>query len=183
MILPAHFKLLVRDYAKREAARRQIMAAGNQAINLAKRAIFALHRQDQALARQHLAAARQFFVRSEKLFRVWPDLVSEGPYRAALEEYAEANLYFDFLRTGKFSRLEPRCREPEIYLGGLSDATGEISRYALREATAGHDQEVERAVAAVENVIAFLYEMDLAGYLRTKFDQAKKNLRQLEQMR
>jgi hypothetical protein len=41
---------------------------------------------------------------------------------------------------------------------------------------------VAQAVDVVGIIIEFMLDLDLTGYLRTKFDQAKKNLSRLEQM-
>ena len=68
----------------------------------------------------------------------------------------------------------------EIYLGGLSDLTGELQRRQVRLATDGKLEEVRKLKQAIEEIVVQLLEMDLTGYLRTKFDQAKNSLRRAE---
>lgn len=174
---------IAEDYAGREQARRQIINQANTALSTAKRAIFALHREDQSTAEKLLAEVKGILVSCEKSFADWPELQYEGAYLAALEEYAEALLFLGYVRDKAIGEIDERCMRPHTYLAGLSDTTGEIVRFAIRQATAGKYESVEQAVKTVEEVIAYLYELDLTGYLRTKFDQAKKNLRHLEQMR
>ncbi|MBU0646429.1 hypothetical protein KJ611_03065 [Patescibacteria group bacterium] len=177
------YQKIAQDHASREKARRQIINQANNALSTAKRAIFALHRDDRKSAQDLLDEAKKIFVNCEKSFKAWPDLAYEGAYLAALEEYAEALLFFGYVKNGKIAAIDQRCMRAQTYLAGLSDTTGEIVRLAIRQATAGNFQSVEQAVKTVEEVIAYLYELDLTSYLRTKFDQAKKNLRHLEEMR
>ena len=68
------------------------------------------------------------------------------------------------------------------YLGGICDATGELVRRAVNEAAAGNFGEVEKIKGIINDVIAELVQFDLTGYLRTKYDQAKGNLRKIEQI-
>ncbi len=180
---PAVFHMLakrVRDQAK---ARSELTSRASSALSLSKRAIFALHRDDCVQAQQHLKAARELLHACEKLGKSFSALRNEGVFHAALEEYAEALLFDRFITKGSFGPVDAQAMEAGVYLGGLCDATGELVRYAMRQTTKGNHGEVERAFEATEIVINFLLELDLTGYLRTKFDQAKKNLRHLEQMR
>jgi hypothetical protein len=55
-------------------------------------------------------------------------------------------------------------------------------RDAVRRSSSTETEIVTSALAAVEEAVEFLLSLDLTGELRTKFDQAKKNLRSLEQM-
>lgn len=179
----AVYQKIALEYAGWEKARRQNINQANIALSTAKRAIFALHRDDQKSALTLLAEAKKIFIDCEKGFKEFPALAYEGAYLAALEEYAEALLFFGYINNKEIGSIDKRCMRAQTYLAGLTDATGEIVRYAVRQATAGKYQDVEQAAKIVEEVIAYLYELDLTGYLRTKFDQAKKNMRHLEQMR
>ncbi len=179
----ATFAKVKTAFEARGLARRELSGTSTEALNASKRAIFALHREDAAGADARLAEASTALAHCAKLLRGFPDLDGEGVFRAALEEYAEARLFAQYVEKGLLGSLEKRLMAPGVYLAGLSDTTGEIVRYALRRATEGDRRAVEHAFRTVEAVIAFLYELDLTGYLRTKFDQAKKNLRALEQMR
>jgi predicted translin family RNA/ssDNA-binding protein len=158
------------------------MARSGEALSKSKRAIFASHRGDLAGA-EHLLSEVQTQLRSmEKSIRSLPELKHEGSYRAALEEYAEASLFVGFLKTGGIEKLNGCLQTPSVYLAGLADATGEMVRYATRQVTLGNPESVKDVRAVVSMVIEFMLDLDLTGYLRTKFDQAKKNLTRLEEM-
>jgi predicted translin family RNA/ssDNA-binding protein len=179
---PALFSQMSKRYSEREDARRELIRRSNEALSKSKRAIFALHRDDFRSAEKLLTEADALFQKTEARFKKIPDLEHEGSYRAGLEEYAEALLFASYLETGKLGKINDRVMEPSIYLAGLSDTTGEIVRYAMRQATCGNTKAVEESREVVAMVIESLLDMDLTGYLRTKFDQAKKNLRRLEEM-
>lgn len=183
MAFPRAFLAVRKVFEARHKARRALSGHSAEALHLAKRAIFALHRGDKAGAEQLLVQGAARLAQAATLVKSHPDLDGEGSYHAALEETAEARLFLGYVETGKLGSLDRRLMAPDIYLGGLSDATGEIVRLALRQATNGDAKAVERAHRVVEESVAFLYELDLTGNLRTKFDQAKKNLRSLEQLR
>lgn len=179
---PAVFSQIQRQYQAQSQARRLLMGKSQEALSKAKRAIFALHRGDQTEADELLAQAVALLTFVEKLFGRFPRLQDEGTYRAALEEYAEARLFAGFLTHGRIVKLDERASDPSVYLAGLSDTTGEMVRYATRQVTLGNTAAVAQAQEAVGMIIEFMLDLDLTGYLRTKFDQAKKNLSRLEQM-
>lgn len=180
---PRVFTTIKKQYTQRAKARRELIGLSNEALSLSKRATFALHRDDPKAANKLLGEAKTIFKQVEKGFKRFPDLRYEGAYKAALEEYAESLLFQGYLATGKIEPIDERAMHPFTYVGGLSDATGEMVRYAVRQVTNGNTDEVARAQAVTEMVIEFLLNMDLTGPLRQKFDQAKKNLRRLEEMR
>jgi len=176
------FKSVGDDYTRYVRYRREIIRHSNDALGQSKRAIFSLHRNDRKAAETAIKNAVRSFKLCDARFKVMPKLKNEGSYNAAVEEYAEALLFMQFLKTGKFGKLDRRVMGHYTYLAALSDATGEVVRYAMREATAGRYDSVDKAKAVVEEVIEFLLGLDLTGYLRQKFDQSKKNLRSLEQI-
>jgi predicted translin family RNA/ssDNA-binding protein len=179
---PKLFSDLKKRHGAREKERRDLIGRSNEALSRSKRAIFAMHRDDLMGAQELLEDANKRFKTIEAKFKQFPDLQYEGAYRAALEEYAEALLFQSYLEHHKLGKIDARAMEPGIYLAGLSDTTGEIVRYAMRQVTSGNTQAVEDAREVVAMVIEMLLDMDLTGYLRTKFDQAKKNYRRLEEM-
>lgn len=176
------WNILRSGYEEHGRARRAIAGNADQAIRRAKQAIFALHRDDRKEAERLLKETKALLAACDAPMKKFPDLRTEGPYIAALEEYAEAQLFAGYVKNGKLGAIDKRTMEPGVYLAGLCDATGEVVRFAMRQVTAGRHEEALKAFKAVEGVIIYLLDMDLTGYLRTKFDQTKRNLRSLEQM-
>lgn len=182
MKIPSFFLPIKKRYIACEQARRRMFHASNDATAIAKRAIFALHRDDLMAATALLKEARGLLIAAESEVKKHPELRGQGPYRAGLEEYAEALLFENYLAKGDWKNAEALKFDPDIYLGALSDATGELVRYAVRQATIGNIKAVEKARATVEATVGFILELDLTGDLRQKGDQAKRNLRALEEM-
>lgn len=164
------------------AARHELIRLAGDAQGASKRAIFALHRDDVAGADALFAEAGAALAAIQKTCKTTEGLSEEGSYRAALEEYAEAALYRDYVKTGAVSDLSALdvVVDDDAYLGGLSDLTGELQRRQVKAATDGNVEEVKRTCAAIQAIVEALLAMDLGGYLRTKFDQAKNSLRRAE---
>jgi len=162
-------------------ARHDIIKLASDAQGASKRAIFALHRDAAAEADGLLAEAGAALAEIQSRNAKTEGLSEEGSYRAALEEYAEAALYQMFVATGKVGPLAGSVAvDDDAYLGGLSDLTGELQRRQVRFATDGNAEEVALIKSAIEEIVNALLAMDLGGYLRTKFDQAKNSLRRAE---
>ena len=180
MLDKAYFAALKERQASHVAIRRELIARAATAQAEAKRAIFALHRDDLGSADTLLASAAGALADIRAKIAGRPELADEGAYRAALEEYAEAALYRAWMKDGAVGPIPLEGVDHEIYLGGLSDLTGELQRRLVRLATEGKTEEVRRIKDVIEAIVVQLLEMDLTGYLRTKFDQAKNSLRRAE---
>jgi predicted translin family RNA/ssDNA-binding protein len=178
----AYFSAVKNNYLAASQARRRLFHASNDATALAKRAIFAFHREDRVEAGRLLKEADGLLKTAAAEVKKHPELRGQGPYHAALEEYAEALLLENYLSKGDWKNSVALKFDPDIYLGALSDATGELVRYAVRQATKGNVAAVEKARDIIEATVGFLLELDLTGDLRQKGDQAKRNLRSLEDM-
>jgi predicted translin family RNA/ssDNA-binding protein len=71
--------------------------------------------------------------------------------------------------------------EPEEYLLGLCDLTGELVRYAVRKGTAKDKRAVQNARDMVDGINGELLQFDLRnGELRKKYDSVKYNLQKIE---
>jgi predicted translin family RNA/ssDNA-binding protein len=171
---------IAKVYASYAIERRKLFAASDEMLAKSKQAIFALHRDDTSAAKKLLAeveAAEKTFV---TIFKEHPDLADEGPHRACLEEYAEAKLFLAFVEGKAVGAIDEIELDADTVLGGLSDCVGEMARKAVQWATQHKDKKVIEALEAAREIVAELLGMNLTGYLRTKFDQAKQSLRRIE---
>ena len=160
--------------------RREIIKYSGDALSASKRAIFALHRGDAAQADALLAEADALFAQARERIAVNPSLDGVGAYRAGLEEFVEATLYRQFVKDGSVGVVSYKDVDDDIYLSGLCDLVGELQRRQVKVATDGDTAAVAHIKDVMESIIAALLEMDLEGYLRNKFDQAKNALRRAE---
>ncbi len=164
--------------------RQEVIRASDDARNASKRAIFAMHRDDFAKADGLLAEAADSLTRVRDMATDVPKMLEEGSFKSALEEFVEARLYRDYLEGKAVGEvvIEGLDVPYDVYLGGLSDLVGELQRRQVKLATAGDVDGVKQARDAMEEIIGEMMEMDLTGYLRNKFDQAKNSFRRAEEV-
>jgi predicted translin family RNA/ssDNA-binding protein len=172
----AHMKRL-------DAAKHQLQALSSEILSASKRTIFALHRGDAKGSAAELAGAQSKLKEGKQIVKKEPRIAQEGSWRAAQEEYAEAELFSKYLQSGTVSPVKEIGDDAELFLGGLSDMLGEVVRFAVLRASDGDRLTVEALHADAVEMVGLLLQMDLTGSLRTKVDQAKQHLRKLEEIR
>ena len=162
--------------------RREVIKFAGDAQFLAKKTIFSLHGGNINEAKNSLNEANKILITLSKKYKTTADLFDEGSFKAALEEYAEAELFLSFVEDKKISRIRDLKIDSDIYIGGLCDVPGEILRFAIKSATERNISEVKRCYKTAEEIINELVDMNLTGYNRQKFDQAKQALNKLQQV-
>ncbi|MBI4281087.1 hypothetical protein HY628_02740 [Candidatus Uhrbacteria bacterium] len=183
MINKKFLAAIEKQHAAYERAYRKLVEDANRSLHLAKRAIFAFHRGDRNVGESLLGEAEKLLGAVGNQFKQEPALEFEGAYRAALEEFVEARLFGQFLSKKSLGAVPSfQAIDPEVYLGGLADLTGELVRYGVGRATVYDIKEVHRAKETLDQVMTFLVGLDLTGYLRTKYDQAKNSARRMEEI-
>lgn len=172
---------LKNEYQKHETERRQIISLSNIVLHDSKRIIFSLHRKEFKEAKKKFAEIEGVLTELDKKFG-HSRIIAEGAYKASVEEYAEAKLFYNLLVEKKIGSIDGVNLDADSYIGGVCDLTGELLRYGVNEAAAGKFKEVERIKKIISDIMAELIEFDMTGYLRTKYDQAKNNLKKIEQI-
>jgi predicted translin family RNA/ssDNA-binding protein len=172
---------LKKEHLDRELERRQIISWSSPILHDSKRVIFGLHRGDEDKAAKDLADIESRLKKMEEKFG-YKRLVEEGSYKAGAEEYVEAKMLYLAIKGKPLDAIKGIRLSYDSYLGGICDLTGELVRRAINKAAAGDIKEVERVKNIIGDVMASLVEFDFTGYLRTKYDQAKGNLRKIEQI-
>ncbi|HNU96067.1 MAG TPA: hypothetical protein PKH95_01515 [Candidatus Magasanikbacteria bacterium] len=162
--------------------RREVIKFAGDAQFLAKKTIFSLQGGNINEAKNSLNEAKKILITLSKKYKTTADLFDEGSFKAALEEYAEAELFLSFVEDKKISRIRDLKIDSDIYIGGLCDVPGEILRFAIKSATERNISEVKRCYKTAEEIINELVDMNLTGYNRQKFDQAKQALNKLQQV-
>lgn len=181
MINTKFIQKLKKDYNKNSGERRQIISLSNVILHDSKRVIFSLHRHDIKKAGESLVNIESVLKKLEKKFG-HSRLIQEGSYKAGVEEYVEAKMFYLVMNGKKVDKISGINIEIDGYLGGICDLTGELVRLATNMAAAGKIDEVDKIKNIINEIMAELVEFDMTGYLRTKYDQAKGNLRKVEQI-
>ncbi len=167
------------NYAQK---RRDVIKFAGDAQFLSKKTIFALQAGSIDEAKKTLNEAKKILLELSKKFKATADLFDEGSFKAALEEFVEASLFLFFVENKTITKIKDLKIDSDIYIGGLCDVPGEILRFAIKSATERNIKEVKRCYAAAEEIINELVDMNLTGYNRQKFDQAKQSLNRLQQI-
>ncbi|NCD00623.1 hypothetical protein EOL94_00800 [bacterium] len=172
---------LKKTYKTKEDERFKIINISNPVLHDAKRIIFSLHRGGNKKAEKDLNILEKNILDMQKKFG-WERLEKEGSYKAAIEEYLEAKLFFNWLNGIKIDKVKTLKLSYSSYLGALSDLCGEIARFCTNEAAKHNLKAVDKSFSDVSKIVSCLTEFDFTGYLRTKYDQARSHLRKIEQI-
>jgi predicted translin family RNA/ssDNA-binding protein len=172
---------LKKEHVEHNNERRQIISLSNIILHDSKRVIFSLHREDVKKAEESLSQIEKIIIKLDKKFG-YNRLKEEGSYKAGVEEYVEARSFFMVLSGKKLEKFKGIKLSYESYLGGICDLSGELVRRAVNKAANGEYEEVKKIKKMINEIMSELVEFDMAGYLRTKYDQARGNLRKIEQI-
>lgn len=181
MINKKFIQKLKKEHEENNSERRQIISLANIILHDSKRVIFSLHRHDVKKAEASLSEIEKMITKLDNKFgndRIY----QEGAYKAAVEEYVEARTLCLAVKGKKIDKFNNLKISYESYLGGICDLTGELVRLAVNEVANGNIKEVKKIKGLINDIMAELVEFDMTGYLRTKYDQAKRNLRKIEQI-
>jgi len=181
MINKKFIQKLKKEHEEHNGERRQIISLANVVLHDSKRVIFSLHRGDKKIAGKSLEEIEKILVKLKKKFG-YNRLKEEGSYKAGVEEYVEAKTFYLIMSGKKLDAIKGQELSYDSYLGGICDLTGELVRLAVNQAAKGKYNEVEKIKNMINDIMAELVQFDMAGYLRTKYDQAKGNLRKIEQI-
>ncbi|MBN1326164.1 hypothetical protein JW977_04285 [Candidatus Falkowbacteria bacterium] len=176
------FNKIKKEYDSYDVGRRIIIRHSNDILKFAKQAIFALHRENLKEADTTLKEAEKLFKYLGTKIKQEEGLKYEGAYLAAVEEFIEAKLFEQYIKTGKVGEIKGYKFEAESYLGGICDFTGEVVRRGIFLATKRRYKEVEKCWEIIDSVIHELIQFNLIGSIRPKYDQAKNNLRKIEEI-
>ena len=176
------FKHLKRDYQIHTKYRHSIIRDSNQALHQAKQAVFALHRDEVSQAQKLLSQTEKILIKLQSNLKKVPDLKYTGTYKAALEEYLEAKLFFQVLKFGKIKPVSKIKADFDDYLAASCDLTGELVRKIVLLATEGKIKKARKLKELITEIVNELIKINLTGYLRHKYDDAKRNLKKAEEI-
>lgn len=161
--------------------RRMLIKETSDILSASKQAIFAYHRSDKKEAERLIKEAEKGLKSIDDRFvSKNPSLLQEGSLKAAQEEFMEAKFFGLVLDNKKLDLVKGIEIHFESYFGGLCDLTGELVRKSVNLVSAGKMKDVQRFRKITEEVIKELIKFNLVGQLRTKYDQARNNLRKME---
>jgi len=183
MLDKKYFNEVREDLLKYTGKRREVIKMAGDAQVFAKKAIFAMQRDDIKGGEECLGKAEELLLQINKIYKIDDRILGEGSYRAALEEFVESSCFKNFIKGEEVGKIKNLDVSPELFVSGLADVPGELLRYAIFSATDRKFDKVNACYETAEAIIEEMVDMDLTGYNRQKFDQAKQALQKLEQVR
>ena len=179
------FKKLSSYYKSYSTERYNLINVSGQLLRNSKQAIFALHRNEVDKAKELLneieVKVKDLLIKGKEEKELGLALKKEGSFKAALEEYLEAKFYLCFFTKEEIDFVVDFNEEYyDIYLGAISDVTGELVRKSINDVIKGEYSQIEFFKEVTEHVVEELIKFDLTGKLRSKYDDSRRNLKKIE---
>jgi translin len=166
------------DLIQKNQIREDTHEVMRKVTSLSKRAILLIHQKKQIETEKTLKEATEKIVNLQSLAKQYPDIIYCGMFSEALQEYAEANIFFILIKEGRFVTPE-EIKIPSIeYTLGLADVIGEYRRLSLDTLREGDVEKGEEYLKLMDEIFIELLELDEAYMhvpgLRRKTDVARK---------
>ena len=168
------FQLMRKEYHEFDKSREKLIKISRAVVKLSKQTIYAIHRNDLADASKLTKNLNKEFGRLNALVKRIPNLKTVGQFKSAAAEFAEAMLYYGFVKNKRIPTHSGLLVSTESYLLGLCDFTGELTRMAVFLAGKNKVDQVIKIKDLVDNIYWELLKFDFRnGELRKKFDSIK----------
>lgn len=163
-----------------DSERERLIKQSRVVLKLSKLLIYSVHRGE---LKESVKISKEIESERKKLEAIAkhdPKMAYEGSYKVAIQEYVEAVLYYQFIKTGKLVDLKVL---PVHYVLGLADLPGELVRKAVFLAGKGKVTEVIKIKEEVDYIYGELLRFDFRdNEVRRKVDAVKYDLRKLEDL-
>ncbi len=175
-----NFSRLRKEFQDYDAERELLIKKSRDVLKLSKQVIYAVHRDELTAAAGLVKQMERERQALEKIAAHSSKMVYEGSYKIALQEYVEAVLYYEFVKTGKLPDLKVLA---EYYILGLCDLPGELGRRAVFLAGKGKVDEVKKIRDEIDLIYGELLQFDFReNEIRRKVDAVKYDLRKMEDL-
>ncbi|HLD72702.1 MAG TPA: hypothetical protein VJA23_03890 [Candidatus Nanoarchaeia archaeon] len=175
-----NFTTLVKQIQDYDQEREKLIKKSRDVLKLSKQIIYAVHRDELDNAAKLIKEIESEKKELDQIAEHSQKMIFEGSYRIAVQEYVEALLYYNFVKTGKLIDLKVSA---ELFLLGLGDLPGELNRRAVFLAGKGKVDQVIKIKDEVDAIYGELLKFDFRdNEIRRKVDAVKYELRKLEDL-
>lgn len=163
--------------------REDVIKRSRDVIKDTKLLIYSLQRDDNKESRKYLTQLKKTVKKIDEIVKKDVRLKNEGTYKVAMQEYVEAQCFFNFVHGKKIPSHKTMKVTAEDYILGLCDLTGELERRAVIKATSLKYHDVQRIKLLVEEVFGDVLRLNpRKSELRKKIDSVKWNLKRIEEV-
>ena len=171
-------KEVKKELTQKEKLHEDAQEKMRKATSLSKQAILLSHQKKLEEARTQLEKAKELISSLQETAKAQPEIVYGGMFSAALQEYAEANIFVKLIEESRFATPAEIGVPPVEYVLGLSDVVGECRRLALDALREGDVEKAEQCLKTMDEVYIELLALDeaymLVPGLRRKSDVARR---------
>jgi translin len=176
--LKSILKEVKKELTQKDAVRENAKQSMRKATSLSKQSILLMHQKKYETAKKSIENAKEIISKLQDVAKKNPDVIYSGMFSAALQEYAEANIFQKLIREARF--VTPKEIEvPAVdYMLGLADVIGEYRRFVLDALREGEGEKSEKCLQTMDEIYIELMAMDeaymLVPGLRRKCDVARR---------
>ncbi len=144
---------------------------------LSKTTIGFLIKDSISAAEKNLKEMHKIFNQIQNKFKQYPYLYSFNSINDGLEEYIEAILLYKYIKNQPMPSAKSLKITPEVFLGGLSDLTGELVRMARK-----NENQAEQIHIYVSKIYELIIPITITrnNSVRTKLEAIGNNLKKIE---
>jgi len=176
--LKAILKEVKKELTQKDSVRENALQNMRKATSLSKQSILLMHQKKYSKARKSIENAQEIVCKLQGLAKEYPDIIHVGMYNAALQEYAEANIFQGLIQESRFVTPEEINVPAVDYVLGLADVIGEYRRLVLDALREGDAEKGEKCLQTMDEIYIELMAMDEAYMfvpgLRRKCDVARR---------
>jgi translin len=171
-------KEVKKELMQKDEVRENAYQSMRKATSLSKQAILFIHQKRYKEAKKLIENAKEIIFRLQALAKENPDVIYSGMFSAALQEYAEANIFLGLIQNSRFFTPIEINVPPIDYVLGLADVVGEYRRLTLDALREGDAEKGEECLKTMDEIYTELMAMDeaymLVSGLRRKCDVARR---------
>jgi translin len=176
--LKSILKEVKEELTQKEGVRENAQQNMRKATSLSKQSILLMHQKKYEKARKSIANAKEIISKLQVSAKEYPDIIYSGMFSAALQEYAEANIFQGLIQEGRFVTPNEVNVPVVDYVLGLADVIGEYRRLVLDALREGDAEKGEEGLKTMDEIYIELMAMDeaymLVPGLRRKCDVARR---------
>jgi translin len=176
--LKSILKEVKEELTQKDSVREIAQQNMRKATSLSKQSILLVHQKKYEKARKSIENAKEIISTLQGSAKDYPDIIYSGMFSAALQEYAEANIFQGLIQNARFV-TPAEVNVPAVdYVLGLADVIGEYRRLVLDVLREGNAEKAEERLKTMDEIYIELMAMDEAYMfvprLRRKCDVARR---------
>jgi translin len=166
------------ELTKKDKVREDAHQNMRKVTSLSKQSILLMHQKKYAKAEKMIEAAKKTIFELLSSADEYPQIIYGGMFSAALQEYAEANIFHGLIQEERFVTPDEINMPTVDYVLGLADVIGEYRRLVLDALREGDSKKGQEYLTTMDEIYIELMAMDeaymLVPGLRRKCDVARR---------